>query len=142
MKTVQDNYPKAYLYMRIVQAKLFIDKHYSQSIKLDNIIGEAFFSKYHFIRVFTKIYGYTPYQYLKSLRIKKAQQLLMEGGEISDVAYSVGFESVTTFFNLFKKEVGYTPAVYRHLYVKRKDEINNAPLSFIPGCYAEKMDRS
>ena len=47
-----NNYPKAYLYMRIVQAKLFMDKYYAEPITLNIITGEAFFSKYHFIRTF------------------------------------------------------------------------------------------
>jgi hypothetical protein len=36
-----DEYPKVYLYRRIVHAKLFIDSHYAGAIDLDNIAGEA-----------------------------------------------------------------------------------------------------
>ena len=42
MKTV---YPKIYIYRRIVRAKLFIDDNYDRKINLDNIAGEACFSK-------------------------------------------------------------------------------------------------
>lgn len=52
-------YPKLYLYRRLVQAKLSIDAHYAEAIDLDNIAGEAAFSKYHFIRLFGRIYGHT-----------------------------------------------------------------------------------
>ena len=65
-----DQYPKAYLYMRIVQAKLFIDKSYAEPINLKDITNEAFFSKYHFIRTFKAIYGYSPHQYLKKLLVR------------------------------------------------------------------------
>ncbi|MFN2440773.1 MAG: helix-turn-helix transcriptional regulator, partial [Chitinophagaceae bacterium] len=54
------NYPKIYLYRRIVRAKLFIDDNYSENIDLDNIADEACFSKFHFARQFKKIYSKTP----------------------------------------------------------------------------------
>ncbi len=62
-----EQYPKVYLYQRIVQAKLFIDRNYADKIDIDNISDEAFFSKFHFIRLFKRIYGKTPYQYLTSI---------------------------------------------------------------------------
>ena len=64
-------YPKVYLYRRIVYAKLFIDTHFAENIDLDNIADEAFFSKFHFIRVFKDIYKKTPHQYLSFVRIER-----------------------------------------------------------------------
>lgn len=60
----KDQYPKMYLYKRIVQAKLYIDNHYANNIDLNDISDEAYFSKFHFIRLFKSIYGKTPHQYL------------------------------------------------------------------------------
>ena len=134
-----NNYPKAYLYMRIVQAKLFMDKCYAEPITLNNITGEAFFSKYHFIRTFGKIYGFTPHQYLKNIRIEKAKQLLINGVSISEVCYSVGFESKSSFVALFKKSIGETPATFRQKHFERNSEMQTVPLKFIPGCFAEQM---
>jgi AraC-like DNA-binding protein len=68
---IKDQYSKAYLYMRIVQAKLFIDKYFAGAINLNDITSEAFFSKYHFIRAFKNIYGLTPHQYLQKFVLKK-----------------------------------------------------------------------
>jgi hypothetical protein len=42
-KKETEEYPKIYLYRRIVQAKLFIDSHYAEKIDLDNISDEAYF---------------------------------------------------------------------------------------------------
>ena len=50
-----EQFPKIYLYRRVVQAKLFIDGHFDENIELDNIAEEACFSKFHFIRLFKKI---------------------------------------------------------------------------------------
>lgn len=88
-------YPKVYLYRRIVKAKLFIDLNYADKIDVDNISDEAFFSKFHFIRLFKTIYGKTPHQYLTFVRIEKAQQILkQEGNSVSEACTSVGFDSL------------------------------------------------
>src|SRR5690242_13126822 len=90
-------YPKMYLYRRLVQAKLFIDTHYAEPIDLDNIADEANFSKFHFIKQFKNIYHKTPHQYLISVRIGKAMELLKAGTPVSIVCYAVGFESLGSF---------------------------------------------
>jgi AraC-like DNA-binding protein len=130
-------YPKVYLYRRIVYAKLFIDNHFDEKIDLDNIADEAFFSKFHFIRLFASIYKKTPYQYLSYVRIEKAKQLLTTSMTVANVCYAVGFESVSSFTGLFKRMTGETPAAYRTAQHKRKKEIAVAPLKFIPNCFAE-----
>ncbi len=94
---MEENYPKIYLYKRIVQAKLFIDTHLSDDIDLDNIADEAYFSKFHFIRLFKTIYGKTPHQYLTRVRIESAKELLQKDTSVTETCFSVGFESITSF---------------------------------------------
>ena len=132
------NFPKIYLYRRIVYAKLFIDTNYANKIDLDNIADEAFFSKYHFIRLFNSVYNKTPHQYLSFVRIEKAKQLLATDMLAANVCYAVGFESVTSFTGLFKRMVGQTPAAYQAAQHLRQAAIADAPLKFIPNCFAEK----
>jgi AraC-like DNA-binding protein len=134
---VKEVYPKVYLYRRIVQAKLFIDSNYANAIELDNIANEAFFSKFHFIRLFKKIYNLTPHQYLTSVRIEKAKQLLQTDVPIADVCFSVGFDSISSFTGLFKRITLNTPSFYQKLQLQRKEEILATPLKFIPNCFAE-----
>ena len=131
-------YPKVYLYRRIVQAKLFIDTNYANNIDLGNIADEAYFSKFHFIRIFKKIYHKTPHQYLKVVRIEKAMQLLRTDIPVSDVCYAVGFESLSSFSGLFKSLVGLTPSAYQIQQLQIKAQILKTPLQFIPGCFADK----
>src|SRR5271165_6270115 len=109
----EEIYPKVYLYRRIVYAKLFIDNHFDEKIDIDNIAGEAFFSKFHFIRLFNTIYNKTPHQYLSFVRIEKAKQLLSMEMSVSQVCYAVGFESVSSFTGLFKRMTEQTPAAYQ-----------------------------
>ncbi|MEI7587209.1 AraC family transcriptional regulator [Runella sp.] len=68
-------YPKSYLYKQLKQAKEFIDRHFAEHIDLDDMAGEAFLSKFHFIRLFKSIYHQTLHQYLTAVRIEKAKEL-------------------------------------------------------------------
>lgn len=131
-----EQYPKVYLYRRIVQAKLFIDNNYPNKIDLNNISDEAWFSKFHFIRLFKTIYGKTPHQYLTSVRIEKAIQLLREGNAVADVCFSVGFDSLTSFSGLFKRLAGISPSACLAQQQQKKAQITKTPFAFVPGCYA------
>ena len=131
------DYPKIYLYRRVVQAKLFIDDHFAENIDLNNIADEAYFSKFHFIRLFKNIYNKTPHQYLTQVRIEKAKLLLATEISVSDVCFSVGFASMGSFSSLFKRVVGISPSHFQIQEQKRKADIKMRPLSFIPNCFAE-----
>jgi AraC-like DNA-binding protein len=134
-----EQYPKNYLYKRIVQAKLFIDDNYSTKINIDNISNEAFFSKFHFIRLFKGIYGKTPYQYLTSVRIDHAILLFQHNKSISEVCFSVGFEDVRSFSELFKKNVGASPSDFLKQEQYKKQDIIENPLNYVSGCFAQKF---
>ena len=136
--TQAEIYPKVYLYKRIVQSKLFIDENYADNIDLDNIADEAYFSKFHFIRLFKKIYGMTPYQYLQLVRIENAALLLRMGLAVTDVCLAVGFESLSSFSGLFKHMTGMPPSAFLAQQQRIKAEIQKYPLQFIPGCFAAK----
>ena len=135
---IKELYPRIYLYRRMVQAKLFIDSHYAENIDLDNIAEEAYFSKFHFIRLFRKIYNKTPHQYLTGVRIEQAMRLLRSGQTVSDTCYAVGFESLGSFSGLFKRITGITPSDYHDRQQKTKEKMRSSPLDFIPGCFAER----
>jgi AraC-like DNA-binding protein len=131
----KSEYPKVYLYKRIVQAKLFIDKNYAQRIDVSNISDEAYFSKFHFLRLFKKTYGKTPHQYLTFVRIEKAKELLQANGTVSEVCFAVGFESLSSFSGLFKRVVGLTPSDFLEQSQKLKAEMIKTPLKFVPACF-------
>lgn len=132
-----ETYPKIYLYRRIVRAKLFIDDNYAHNIDLNHIAHEAFFSKFHFIRLFKKTYRKTPHQYLTDVRIKNSKLLLKENIPVAEVCYAVGFGSISSFTGLFKRIVGQTPAAYQHGCITRKQEIKTVPLKYVPSCFAQ-----
>lgn len=131
-------YPKYYLYQRIVQAKLFMDTHFSESLDLGNIADEACFSKFHLIRLFKTIYGKTPHQYLIQVRIDNSKLFLRSGCTVAETCFEVGFDSVTSFTGLFKKNEGVSPSGYQRQYKARQKRIQESPLHFIPNCFAEQ----
>ena len=81
------------VYKKIVDAKLFIDAHFDTPIDLDAIAGEACLSRYHFHRLFRRIYQRTPHQYLTRKRIDQARRLLTVADcTVNEVCAQVGFE--------------------------------------------------
>ena len=132
-----EQYEKIYLYKRIVRAKLFIDNHYADSIDLDNIADEAYFSKFHFVRLFKSIYGKTPHNYLVQIRMDNAKKLLSKNTSVLDTSLQVGFDSPTSFTAVFKRFVGKTPSEFQKEQEAKKKAISVNPFQFIPNCFAE-----
>jgi AraC-like DNA-binding protein len=135
---MSDSYPKIYLYKRIVQAKLFIDANFGEDIDLNNIADEAYFSKFHFIRLFKSIYGKTPHQYLVSVRIENTKLLLQRQFTVNGACVEVGFNSLSSFSGLFKRYTGLSPSAYQQQFKERQEQIKKAPLQFVPNCFAEQ----
>ena len=134
----KEEFPKIYLYRRIVQAKIFIDDHFHEDINLSDSADEALFSKFHFIRLFKSIYGKTPHQYLIAVRIENAKLLLQTRMSVTDVCFEIGFESISSFTGLFRRMTGQTPSAYQAQQHKILAAIAEKPLMFIPNCFAEK----
>lgn len=60
------------------------------------------------------------------LRIKDAKVKLIEtDDDIIDIAYSIGFNSISSFYRLFRKHTGRSPARYRKEYTVQKNEVEN-----------------
>lgn len=111
-------YPHDDLTKQIMEAKVYIDNHFSEDINLDKIANRALVSKFHFIRLFKKYYGRTPHQYLQEVRIEKAKKFLQKGNSMDEVCDAIGFASKTSFIALFKKKTGKTPMVFQNQHMK------------------------
>jgi AraC-like DNA-binding protein len=105
-----------YQYIQVRQSKHFMEKFYADKIELDKIAMAACMSRFHFIRVFQSIYGITPRQFLKDVRINKAKTLLKKGVAVTTVCCEVGYDSLPTFSTAFKKGTGMSPGKYQQSY--------------------------
>lgn len=126
------------VYKKIVTAKLYIDGNFTGQISLDSLSREACLSRYHFHRLFTRIYRVTPHQYLTRKRLEHARLSLADKkATITEICNEVGFESISSFSTLFKKEIGQAPTHYRVLVWERQQQTLEQPRSFIPHCFIE-----
>jgi len=132
-------YPRAYVYRQVVRAKLFIDVHFADDIDLESIAGEAYYSRYHFLRLFRQMYGVTPQQYRRRVRMEHAKSLLGDGVPVTEVCIEVGFESLATFSAAFKSLTGTSPSEYARNIGNRRCSQWEQPLAFVPGCFAAAM---
>jgi AraC-like DNA-binding protein len=84
---------------------------------LEAVAGIANFSKFHFDRIFKEYANISFCQYLKHIRIRKAETLLLNPElAITDIALEAGFESIATFNRTFKEIKKCTPSEYKKLY--------------------------
>ncbi len=128
------------IYKRIVAAKVYIDTNYHEPIDLEQISQQAFLSRFHFHRLFTRVYKKTPHQYLTQTRIEAAKLLLArEGISVTDVCTMIGFESLASFSLLFRKQSGHTPQYYRNIAWLKKKLAKEEPKRFIPHCFIEQF---
>jgi AraC-like DNA-binding protein len=98
---------------QIIRSRKFMQDHLADKVHLGHISGSAWYSRFHYIRLFKNHYGLTPLQYLTQLRITEAKRLLMAGQSVTDVCCELGFESVTSFASLFKKSTGQSPSAFK-----------------------------
>lgn len=92
----------------------YIESNYKSTLTLDFLAEFANVNKYYLLREFKKYTGFTPNDYLISLRINKAKQLLINTTlPAIKIAHEVGIHDINNFNNLFKKRVNMTPIQYR-----------------------------
>ncbi len=99
---------------RIKETVNYINENINNRIELNEVAALTNWQVTHFIRIFTKHMGITPYQYILRRKIEKAKALLEETNmPASDIAFELGFESYSNFCSAFKKNTGKTPDNYR-----------------------------
>lgn len=97
----------------------YIDTHYMDELKLDDLANMIGFSKFHFSRLFQQYTNFSFVSYVNYRRLKAAEELLMQPElTVTDVAIQSGFNSISTFNRLFQREKNCTPSEYRAMNMK------------------------
>jgi len=101
----------------IEEAKKYIDQHYMESeLSLNDIAIQINLSSSHFSSVFAQETGQTFKDYLTTIRIQKAKELLLTTTLRSgDISYEVGYNDPHYFSFVFKKNTGFSPSEFRML---------------------------
>lgn len=100
--------------MGVIQdVKQMLDKKYAKSWSLELIAGEVNLNKIYLGRIFRDYTGMTIMNYLKSVRLMKAKELLLRGMNVNEVALKVGIDDPSYFGRIFKQETGISPVQYK-----------------------------
>jgi AraC-like DNA-binding protein/ligand-binding sensor protein len=98
----------------VQKAREYIDKHKMERLSLSAVAKAAGASVFHFCKVFRKSTGLKFTDYVARVRLEDARtQLLNPNRRISEVAYDVGFQSLTQFNRMFKRVFGESPTEFR-----------------------------
>ena len=89
-------------------------QNYNIKIRNDELAALTGVSTVYFRKLFTEVMGQSPIDYIQSLRIQKAKEMLQSDyGSITDVASALGYQSIYDFSRAFKKRVGMSPIQYK-----------------------------
>jgi len=98
----------------IRRAKEFIVENQADDLSLGQVAKAVNTSVFHFCKMFKKATGLNFTEYVSRVRVEKARNLLLNPNlRISEIAYEVGFQSLTHFNRVFKKITGQSPTDYR-----------------------------
>jgi AraC-like DNA-binding protein len=99
---------------RAVEAALWIDANSHEPISLERTAQEFGLSPFYFLRLFTKVLGVTPHQYLIRSRLRRAARLLADDTRpITEVALEVGFGDLSNFVRTFHRAAAVSPRCFR-----------------------------
>ncbi len=98
----------------VLKAREYIDKHKTEELSLADVAKAAGASVFHFCKVFHRATGLTFTDYVARVRLEDARtRLLNPNLRVSEIAYDVGFQSLTQFNRTFKRVFGQSPSEFR-----------------------------
>jgi AraC-like DNA-binding protein len=98
----------------ITRAKKYIEEHYGEDLSLGGVAKAVNMSIFYFCKMFRKSCGISFTEFVSRTRVERAKNLLLNPNlRVSEIAYDVGFQSLTHFNRVFRKTVGRSPTDYR-----------------------------
>lgn len=102
----------------LLRAKKYVEEHFEEDLSVADIAEAAGISESLLFRLFRNEERATPIDYLKRVRVRNAEQLLLSAPRqrISEICARCGFSDAAYFCKVFKAETGMTPKIYRNRY--------------------------
>ena len=100
--------------VEIWKARKFIEEHWDEELSLTKVARSVHISANHLSEKFKEVTGVNFVDYIASMRIEKARDLLQNRQlQISEIAFAVGFQSLSQFNRVFKKITRRSPTQFR-----------------------------
>ncbi|MDO5650402.1 MAG: helix-turn-helix transcriptional regulator, partial [Gallicola sp.] len=101
----------------------YMEENYMDASLSGRMISERFnLSEKYFYTLFKDVKGISYSDFLTGIRLRHASRILQKTNKkMSDIAYSVGFNSSDTFSKAFKRTYGVSPGKYRHLHLEYRE---------------------
>ncbi len=87
----------------------YINANLSADLSIESLAARSYMSKYHFMRRFKELTGYTVHNYILQKRLIYASELIRDGMAVTQAALQSGFGDYSSFLRAFKKLFGTTP---------------------------------
>jgi AraC-like DNA-binding protein/ligand-binding sensor protein len=98
----------------ITKAKQYIQEHQAEELSLTEVAAAVHMSVFYFCKTFKNVVGINFTEFVSRTRVEKAKNLLLNRNlRVSEIAYEVGFQSLTHFNRVFKKFMRQSPTEYR-----------------------------
>jgi AraC-like DNA-binding protein len=95
-------------------AKTFIHQHLAEQMSLESVAAAVNVSPFHFCKLFKKATGLTFTDFVNRARVEKAKRMLMRpSARITEIAYDVGFQSLSHFNRSFRRIADESPSEFR-----------------------------
>ena len=100
-------------YLRIEQAILYLENHYTEQPSLEEVAASIGLSEYHFQRLFTRWAGVSPKRFLQFLTKEGAKELLSRSENLLETTHQMGLSSLGRLHDLFVTTEAVTPGEYK-----------------------------
>jgi transcriptional regulator GlxA family with amidase domain len=99
---------------RLAYVAQYINKRLNSNLHIKELADQACMSEPNFYRIFKQTFGMTPVDYINQQRIALASKLLRTTNRcLADISIECGFNNLTYFMKLFRREIGTSPSQYR-----------------------------
>ena len=99
----------------IKRAVVYMEMYFAEKITLDDVAAAAGYHPTYFSELFARVTGETYIDMLTRLRLSHAKSMLANGFSVSDACFQSGFGSLSNFLEVFKKNCGMPPSIYRKM---------------------------